>query len=1094
MSVICASCGQETPEGFPRCANCGAPLAADPSTTREERKVVTCLFCDLVGFTARAERMDPEDVRRLLQPYHSRVRGELERYGGTVEKFIGDAVMAVFGAPIAHEDDAERAVRAALAIRDEFSAEELELRIGVTTGEALIALDARPERGEGLASGDVVNTAARLQTAAAPGSVLVDETTYRATEAAVEYGEPSHPELKGKERPVAVREALRTRLPVGVERLGSAPFVGRQRELGLLRDTLSRVRELRRAQLVTVVGVPGIGKSRLVHELIELVRAGTLGSVSLHRGRSLPYGEGGSFWAWGEIVKAAAGILEADAIEARTRKLEDTVEALIADRAEADWVRRHLSPLAGIEAGVTGDDRRAESFAAWRRFLAALTERRTVVLVFDDLHWADDGLLDFVTSLIERLTDAPLFVVATARPELLERRPALASGANSTLLEVEPLTDAETEQLTETLLADTGLAKDGGAVVRQAGGNPLYAEQYVRMLTERGETQAVPETLQALLAARLDALPETEKALAQDAAVVGTVFWIGALAAVTGDDRWTVDERLHSLEGKAFLRRSRDSSVEREAEYTFAHGLIRDAAYAAIPRNLRAQKHVRVAGWVESLGRSEDHAELLASHYVSALELRAGEEDPRLSERAGIALRRAGDRALSLHSYDTAADFYRRACDLVAADDPALPRLMLGLGRALWIAEGGGEDELLGASEALQAVHDREGAAEAEALLVDGYHVRGQRDSSARHLETASALAAGLEPSPAKASLLCLLARSAARAGDPAECERIARDALALAESLGLEELRAAALASIGAAELDLGQDEAGFADLEASIEIARSIGSPESIRGTASLAHFLRHRGRFTDSVRVFEEALRLSESYGNTPQRRMLAGMLAQQRYRQGRWDEALEAADAYLEEVQGVHYHAWHALQTRGMIRLSRGDDTGIDDAVASIESARSSVDRSVLASALGIYGRTLLLVGRAEDAREALDESLAIFDSLAGRSGFDLPYIVVTAFELGEDESRVLTSRRDPVWAEAARWYFAGEFGRAADVYQKIGSLTDEAEARLRAGRSLLDAGRRSEAESELKQALDFYRPVGASRFVRDAEALLLQIPA
>ncbi len=609
------------------------------------------------------------------------------------------------------------------------------------------------------------------------------------------------------------------------------------------------------------------------------------------------------------------------------------------------------------------------------------------------------------------------------------------------------------------------------------------------MLTEHGETHAVPETLQALITARLDALPETEKALAQDAAVVGRVFWIGALAAVTGVDRWTVDERLHSLERKAFLRRSRDSSVEREAEYTFAHGLIRDAAYAAIPRGLRAQKHVGVADWVESLGRSEDHAELLANHYASALDLRSGGADAQLWERAAIAFRGAGDRALSLHSYDTAAAFYRRARDLVSNDDPARPRLMLGLGRALWISEGGGEEELLDASKELQAAHDREGAAEAEALLVDGYWGRGQRDASALHLETASALADGLEPSPTKASLLCLLARSAGRAGDHAESGRIARDALALAESLGLEELRAAALVSIGAAELDLGQDEAGFADLGESIEIARSIGSPESIRGTTSLAHFLRHRGRFTESVLVFEEALRLSESFGNTPQRRLLAGMLAQQRFRQGRWDEALEAADAYLEEVQGVHYHAWHALQTRGMIRLSRGDDAGIDDAFASINAARSSVDPGVLASALGIHGRMLVLVGRADGARKALDESLAIFDSLALRSGFDLPYIVVTAFELGEDESRVLTSRRDPVWAEAARWYFAGEFSRAADAYEQIGSLTDEAEARLRAAKSLIEREEKDDGEVQLERALAFYRSVGATRFVQEGEALL-----
>ncbi|HUF00881.1 MAG TPA: adenylate/guanylate cyclase domain-containing protein [Gaiellaceae bacterium] len=1090
MTVVCPSCGQETPAGFPRCANCGAALTVE-AAGREERKVITCLFCDLVGFTARAERMDPEDVRRVLQPYHAQVRAELERFGGTVEKFIGDAVMAVFGAPVAHEDDPERAVRAALAIRDAFSDEgALELRIGVTTGEALIALDARLDSGEGIVSGDVVNTAARLQTAAQPGSVLVDETTYRATEAAIEYGAPTRPELKGKGRLVTAREALGVQTPVGVERLGSASFVGRERELSVLRESLVRARDERRAELVTVVGVPGIGKSRLVHEHIELIRSDALGPVSWRRGRSLPYGEGGSFWAWGEIVKAEAGVLEQDGTETRVTKVKDAVEAVVADRAEAEWIRRHLAPLVGIEGASTGDDRRPESFAAWRRFLQAWAERQAVVLVFDDLHWADEGMLDFVSSLVDRLTDAPLFVLGTARPELLERRPGWATGANATLLALEPLSDGETETLTRTLLADCGLTEEASAsVVRKAGGNPLYAEQYARMLTERGDPQGVPETLQALITARLDALPDAKKALAQDAAVVGGVFWTGTLAAMAGSDRWTVDEQLHALEQKAFLRRSRASSVENEAEYAFAHGLIRDAAYAAIPRAIRAEKHIRVAHWIESFGRSEEQAELLANHYVSALDLgMGGEVDTQLSARAGIALRRAGDRAVSLHSHDTAAAFYRRALDLAASDDPLRARLLLALGRALWIAEGRGEEELLAASDALQAAHDREGAAEAEALLVDSLWSRGQRERSARHLETASALASELEASPTKASILCVLARGAARAGEHAESTRIAGEALALAESLGLDELRAAALMSIGAAELDLGEDEAGFADLEKSIEIGRSIGSPESIRGNVALAHYLRHRGRFTESVPIFEEALRLSESYGNTPQRRVLSGMLPQQRLRQGRWDEALEAADAYLDEVQGVHYHAWQALQTRGLIRLSRGDGAGIDDAAASIEAARSSVDTSVLASALGIYGRMLLLVGRTDDAREALDESLEIFDSLALRSGFDLPYIVVTAFELGEDGGRVLTSRRDPVWAEAGKWYFAGEFARAADAYEKIGSLSDEAEARLRAAKNLFEGDDKERGEEQLERALSFYRSVGATRFVREGEAL------
>jgi class 3 adenylate cyclase/tetratricopeptide (TPR) repeat protein len=1089
--MTCPACGSVNAEGAKFCSECGNALAGAPARTREERKVVTCLFCDLVGFTARAERMDPEDVRRLLQPYYGRVRSELERFGGTVEKFIGDAIMAVFGAPVAHEDDQERAVRAALSIRGAFSAnDELELRIGVTTGEALIALDARPESGEGLVSGDVVNTAARLQTAAAPGSVLVDEATYRATTATIEYGDPVATEVKGKERRVTAREAIRTRMPVGVERLGSAPFVGRQRELGLLRESVAQVREERRPALVTIVGVPGIGKSRLVHELIELVRMGALGPVSWHRGGSLPYGEGGSFWAWGEIVKAEAGIVETDTAQARATKVKAAVEAVIDDAGEADWVLQHLAPVVGIERSTSGDDRRAESFAAWRRFIEAMADRRVVLLLFHDLHWADDGMLDFVASLVERLTDVPLLVLGTARSELLERRPGWASRAAGTLLALDPLSDLDTETLTGKLLTDLGLADDARSeVVRQAGGNPLYAEQYVRMLTERGEAHGVPETLQALITARLDALPEHEKALAQDAAVVGRIFWTGALAAVAGVDRWTVDERLHELERKAFVQRTRESSLESEAEYAFAHGLIRDAAYTAIPRGLRVAKHVRVADWIESLGGAEDHSELVAHHYVSALDLDLDARNGPVAKRAATALRRAGNRAVSLHAFATAAGYYRRALDLVPASDPERGRLLLQLGRALWIAEGGGEEELVAASEALREANDREGAAQAEELLVDGYWGRGQRDKAAAHLEIAAALVDELEPSPAKAVALCFLARTRSRASEHAETAQIAGDALELADSLGLDEVRASALLILGVAKLELGEDESGFADLEESIGVARSIGSLEAIRANTSLAHQLRHRGQFTRSVVFFEEALRLSERYGSTPQRRMLAGMLPQQRFRQGRWDEALEASNTFLEEVHGVHYHAWQALQTRGLVRLSRGDEAGIDDGIAGIEAARSAVDASVLCSALGVYGRMLVLVGRTDEARQALDESLALFDSLEGRSGFDLPYLVITAFELGENGERVLGPRRHRAWAEAGRSYFAGDFARAADRYEEIGSRTDEAEARLRAAKCLMEGGSSEEGEIQLERALGFYRSVGATRFVREGEALL-----
>ena len=366
-------------------------------TPRRERKVVTVVFCDLVGFTSRAESLDPEDVEAFLRPYHARVRAELERHGGTVEKFIGDAVMALFGAPTAHEDDPERAVRSALAIRDFAVDDGLELRVGITTGEALISLDARPDAGEGMASGDVVNTAARLQSAALVNGILVDETTYRATRAAVDYDEAQSVTAKGKAEPVPAWTAIaaRARLGIDVAHEARSELVGRDRELAVVRDAFDRARHTRTPQLITLVGVPGIGKSRLVYELSRIVEADP-DIITWRQGRCLAYGDGVTLWGLAEIVKAQAGIAEQDSPGEVAEKLRAAAaDALPAE--DASWVESHLLALAGLaEETDLGGDRRNEAFSAWRRFLEGLAEQRPLVLVFEDLHWADEALLDFV--------------------------------------------------------------------------------------------------------------------------------------------------------------------------------------------------------------------------------------------------------------------------------------------------------------------------------------------------------------------------------------------------------------------------------------------------------------------------------------------------------------------------------------------------------------------------------------------------------------------------------------------------------------------------------------------------------------------------
>src|SRR5262249_45579475 len=459
---------QENPDSSRFCGMCGAPLVPATAPPREERKVVTILFTDLVGSTARAEGLDPEDVRATLSSYYAQLRAELERHGGTVEKFIGDAVMAVFGAPVAHEDDPERAVRAAFAIRGSIGG-ELQVRTAVNTGEALVALGAKPGEGDAMVAGDVVNTAARLQGGAPVNGILVGEGTYRATRHVIDYRDAPAVEAKGKSEPVKAWEAVGARSRVGsdVEEKLRTPLVGRERERGLLADAFERARTEQSVQLVTLVGVPGIGKSRLVAELFQITDADE--EINYWRqGRSLPYGERVSFWALGEIVKADAGILESDDTAAAEEKLASMVESLAEDEQERGWLARHMRPLVGLEGAERTE--REEAFAAWRRLLEAAAEHHTLVLVFEDLHWADDGLLDFVDHLADWATTVPILIVGTARPELLDRRPGWGGGKrNAFTVSIGALTDEETAVLLQRLLDRPVLDADARlAVLKRA--------------------------------------------------------------------------------------------------------------------------------------------------------------------------------------------------------------------------------------------------------------------------------------------------------------------------------------------------------------------------------------------------------------------------------------------------------------------------------------------------------------------------------------------------------------------------------------------------------------------------------------------------
>ncbi len=1048
---------------------------------RKERKVLTCLFCDLVGFTARAETLDPEDVEAVLRPYHERLRSDLERHGGTVEKFIGDAVMALFGAPTAHEDDPERAVRAALAIRDWARDEgELEIRIGITTGEALVSLGARPEAGEGMASGDVVNTASRLQGAAPTNGVLVDETTYRATEQAIEYREAEPVEAKGKAEPVPVWEPLDTRAIIGVELKPETPLVGRDRERDLLIDVLERVKRESSPQLVTLVGVPGIGKSRLVAELSEVIeREPEL--ITWRQGRSLPYGEGVAFWAFAEMVKAQAGVLSSDTKEVAGQKMHDAVAAVV-EEADAAWVEARLQPLLGL--GQRAEDR-DESFGAWRRFVEALADRRPTVLIFEDLHWADDDLLDFVDYLVDWATGVPLLVVGTARPELLDRRPGWGGGKrNAITVSLAPLDDLETAKLIAGLLDRPVLpAETQEQLLERAGGNPLYAEQFARMLAERGEAGELPETVQGIIAARLDALAPEEKALLQDASVIGKLFWTGALEAVSGIEGREAEQLLHGLERKEFVRRERRSSVEGETQHSFAHLLVRDVAYSQIPRAVRAERHRAAAEWIESLGRSEDRAELLAHHYLAALELgsAAGSDMGPIEDQAREALVEAAGRAFALNVFEAAERYLVAALEITSEDHAKYPYVVL---RSARLFQYGEVRERMVDPETLSVVVDTflaagdlEAAAEAKLALGGYLWNRGDSAGGIEQLEAALNLLKDAPPSPLKTELLAERSKSAMLARDHEGALRYGREALELAEQLGLDPIRATLLNTIGISRWDLGDPE-GMKDLEQSLALATEISSPGEIhRATNNLMEGHRKAGNWPEASRLLGKLHENAERFGIRGALSWICGEDAMDGFATGQWDVAVAAADELIAaaEAGAPNYLEPVCRETRARIRLARGDQPGaLADSERGVELSRGS-DPQIAAPVLATRAFALLALGDRDEASQIASEHLAIPPYFYG-----CVEIACVLHDLGRNEELAawVPTLNAAAWQAPVEAIAGGDFHAAAEALEKIGDRAHEAYCRLRSG-----------TDADVRRALEFYRSVGAARYVREGEALL-----
>ncbi len=1114
LEHACPTCAAPYAPGAKFCSSCGTALAgpspvAPPGTAPvAERRLVSVLFADLVGFTTASEGRDAEDTRDLLTRYFDTCRTIIERYGGTVEKFIGDAVMAVWGAPTANEDDAERAVRAALELVDAIPGldDALRARAGVLTGEAAVTLGATDQ---GMVAGDLVNTAARIQSAAEPGSVLVGQTTRHATESSIVFADAGEHEMKGKTEPVALSRAMR----VAAQRRGGgraagleAPFVGRDAELRLVKAMFHASADESRSRLVSVVGVAGIGKSRLSWEFEKYID-GLAADVWWHRGRCLSYGDGVAYWALAEMVRGRAQIVEDEAPEAAAAKLRAMIETSIADIAEREWVEPRLLQLLGLSDRSAPD--REDLFSAWRRFFERLAEQGPLVMVFEDLHWADEGLVAFVEYLLDWGRHHPIFVVTLSRPDVADRHPGFpGSTRSSTTLPLEPLDDASMDELLRGLLP--GLPDDVRHRLSEAAdGIPLFAVEIVRMLRDRGVLEQhgdrivvtgdlgsleVPQTLQALITSRLDGIPEGERRLLQDASVLGKTFTARGLAALSGLTEGEVDEHVRSLLRKELLAIETDPFSPERGQLTFLQALVQRVTYETIARRDRRSRHLAAARFLaEAAGIDPDEiAEVIASHYLDAHEAdpdATDHDDVRAQARAWFT--RAAERAASLAASFEAQRAFERAAGLASEDVERATSLARAGDHAMMGRRFSDAETLLREAIAIFGkVGARSGAAEAQSRLGEVLFATNRIEEAVALLQPALAAHEATGDEAASATVSTQLGRMLYFEGKAAEALPYVDRALELGEQLGLAEVIVESL--INKALIMMRRPNESLGLMRQALLLGEESGFTRGVlRASMNLSYLLAVNGRDAEADAVIERGITIARQRGDRIWEGSLTSNLVASRVLEGRWDEAEELWAAIPADEAAVR-NAVHAIGTIEIATIAyrRGDTaraltSALPIAAWGENASFQTQDAVSMARALAALAQgnraeaTAVITAALRQLPEALDpESVTWFAALGIESS---EASLESQYEInGLLDELVASGFRSPARLDAhlallrARMR-AGDgsdepdFEAAITALGEIGDVFWKATAQLDHGEWLISRGRPEEAAAVLAEA-------------------------